>query len=304
MAAISNSKTWTKIYRTVASGSNTLKTFTRTLKNDLITAGFSHVMSCDSVSTSSSTDLWDSDSDIVHSTGNHSWIVLANNNMLSGLQICIDLRSSDAAQMRLYMSTTGYSGGSISAKPTASSEVEITNGATYWTASSTSYSRQYNMFYSSDGQCVRVFLAYDGTTEYGFLNIEKIQNAPSWVSYPIFSQITINTLTRASLSDAAGYGSCGINTSNVPLNISGIVVGSSAAIDLTILNSGDYGGAWPCIPVVLTSPKFSGIFGYLADMWHINQSASTFDYFPSTGEKTQVVFGDIVQGSDGSTVSW
>jgi hypothetical protein len=302
MATITNSKTWTKIYRSVPSGANTVKSFLRTLKNDLITAGFSHVASSDSVSTSTSTDLWDSDSDIVASTGDHSWIVLANNSISSGLQICIDLATSDPSSMRFYLSENSYSGGSVSSKPTAINEVEVTVGANYWTAQSTGYSRQYNMFYSSDGQCVRVFFSYAGTTAYGFLNIEKIQEAPSWVTFPVVAYVTLNSPTRGALNP---YGVCNLSGKRVPISYGGLVLFTGHVEDLPVLDSGDYNGNWVCNPVLVVSlGPVLGIFGFLADLWHGIDNLASFDYFPGDGSKAQVVMDDLIQGSDGSTVSW
>jgi hypothetical protein len=303
MATITNSKTWTKIYRSVPSGTNTVKTFLRTLKNDLITAGFSHVASSDSISISTSTDLWDSDSDIVASVGDHSWIVLANSSISSGLQICIDLGTSDLSRIRLYLSENAYSGGSVSSKPTATNEVEVTVGETYWTPQSTSYSRQYNMFYSSDGQCVRVFFGYVGANAYGIFNVERIQNAPSWVSFPVVAHVTITNPVRSSLYS---YGVCNFNGKRSPISYGGLVLSTYHIEDLAILNAGDYGSNWPCSPVIVLgySNAIQGIFGQLADLWHGVDDLASFDYFPGDGSKAQVVMDDLIQGSDGSTISW
>jgi hypothetical protein len=303
MAAISNTKTWTKIYRTVPGGTDTIKIFLRTLKNDLITAGFSHVASCDSVTTSTSVDLWDSDSDLVWAAAPsaHSWIVLQNNSMTSGFQVCIDLDGS-AGYIRMYIANSAYSGGSTTAKPTATNEVEVTTGATAWTPVSTSWSRQYNMFYSSDGQCVRIYLAYNGNVSYGLINIEKIQNAPTWVSLPVVANVTTSLTIRTSFPT---FGVCNFNGKKISVGFGGLVLATDI-LDLTIFGSGDYNTDWPCNVVYLVSNNTAvpGIFGTLADLWQGVYSLVDFDYFPGDGSKAQVVIGDLVQGSDGTTVSW
>ena len=164
MSEISNLKSWTKIYQNTPSDANSHKEILKLFKNSLITAGWSHISSSNFITTSSSVDLWSSYSDIVYSTGAHSWIVLGNDNLFSGFKMCIDLNFTTTYSIRVYIATSGYSGGSITEKPFATNEIEITNGATTWLYTTTGTSKQYNMIYSSDSQSFRTYLGYSNNT--------------------------------------------------------------------------------------------------------------------------------------------
>jgi hypothetical protein len=309
MAEISNSKTWTKIYRTFASGAGSDKTVIRTIKNDLITAGFSHVSSCDSAAVSSSTDLWDSDSDIVWSaTTNHSWIVLSHSGIVSGLQICIDLNYASNYITAWASMSSGFSNGTISSRPIASDEIKISEGTSCgWGTPGESYSRQYNLFYCTDS--VRIYTAHSSTSSYGFWHFDKIQNAPTWLTYPAvlkIGDVSLSALKRSSFVNSSGFSYCSVNGKQILVNFGSLCLASTAVQDLTSLNSGDYNSEWPTSKVIVVSNSISvpGIYGYLADMWQVVDDLADFDYFPGDGSKAQFVLQDIAQGSDGSTISW
>ena len=310
MAEITNSQSWTKIYRTVAAGASSLKTVLRTLKDDLITAGFTHVASCDASSTSTETDLWDSDSDLTWAAGSsaHSWIVLANSNIVSDLQICIDLNFASTISIKVLASmSSGFTGGSTTVRPTATDEIIISKDQSsyYWGASvnPASQSTQYNIFYCSDS--IRVYFAYGGTTAYGYWCFDKLLGAPTWIDYPIMLSVSTSAVTplaRVNLQTNFSY--LFFNDLVISVILGGIVVGTTTLQDLGNLDSGDYNSEWPTTEVFVCSSSLAGIFGYLTDMWHVVDNLSNFDYFPGDGSKDQVIFNDIAQGSDGSTVSW
>ena len=92
-----NIKTWSKTLVTTG-GEATAADSNRKMLFDLVgtllnSGGWSHVASCDSLVVSTSVNKWDSKTDLVWNTsGNaHSWIVIQNNVIATGLQICIDL---------------------------------------------------------------------------------------------------------------------------------------------------------------------------------------------------------------------
>jgi hypothetical protein len=310
MGAISNSKTWTKIYRTVAGGAGTAsyKTLMRTLKDDLKTAGFTHISSCDAASTSTSTDLWDADADLTWATAgtNHSWMVLAHSSIVSTLQICIDLNFSTGYNATILASvSSGFSGGNTANRPTAADEIVINVNDLYGAHATSANSKQYNMFYSSDGESIRIYTAYSGTTNYGYWGFDKIQNAPSWVTYPITLKVGTVITSSANLKGDFAYMYFPVQ-GRITVAYGAVVIGTSTIQDLASLDSGDYNTDWPASRlVVISNTSFvSGIFGYISDMWRVIDNLADFDYFPGNGSKAQVVISDIAQGSDASTVSW
>jgi hypothetical protein len=311
MAVLTNTKTWNKIYRSVVGGTDSIKTTLRTLKNDLITAGFSHVESCDGVSTSTSVDLWDSDSDLVWAIegSSHSWIVLSNETMESGLKICINLNNASQYNLSLYLAYSSFSGGTTTNRPIATEEIEVIANENWGVNQNTSLSKQYNLFYSSDGKIVRVHLAYSGTSAYGYWNFERIYNSPTWVTKPVIAHV-INAVTPTIRSNTAdyinGFGCLNYNGRKVLIAYGGIYMVLTNALDHASLNAGDYNGDWPCTEIFVISldPARMGILGSLSDLWYGIDNLSDFDTFPNDSSKTQVVIGDLIQGSDGSVVSW
>jgi len=82
------------------------------------------------------TDLWVDKDDLVWDTaGNaHSWMVLRNTAIATNFEICIDLSqaASDFDNLTfVYSHTAGFTGGTITARPTATDEF-VVGSATDW----------------------------------------------------------------------------------------------------------------------------------------------------------------------------
>ena len=118
-------KTWT-ITEYAGAISETLTTdFKKTMfavHTALKAAGFTVVLSCDSVSVSAS-DLWTDYTKLVWNTGNpHSWIVYGWG---ADYEVCIDLNTGSSSGLYVgarYSPSAGFTGGSTAARPTASDE--------------------------------------------------------------------------------------------------------------------------------------------------------------------------------------
>lgn len=94
-----------------------------------VSTPWEHVSSCDSVATSSSTNLWDSASDLVWAAEGvaHSWIVLrspdffGDSDPLYMLLVC-GPASTINSTLAVVFSRVGFTGGSTTARPTATDE--------------------------------------------------------------------------------------------------------------------------------------------------------------------------------------
>lgn len=137
------------------------------------------VSSSDSV-TADNTDRWVAPSNIVWSTGNHSWIVLQN---ADGMQICFDAPHavSSIEDMQRYCSpSVGFTAGTIGARPTASDEYNTNTGidANYWFANQigTPANNVWHMWHSTDGK-VTYMVGMKANKCHTFWALGEIQDA-------------------------------------------------------------------------------------------------------------------------------
>jgi hypothetical protein len=123
------------------------------------------VSSSDSV-TADASDNWTATTDLVWSTGNHSWIVLQQG--AGGGQLCIDLDYVITSSERAYFiwSAGGnFTGGTISARPTASDEISAHSSTGNYIAgnqSGTPNQNVYHVMHSTDGLVDRVIICSVG----------------------------------------------------------------------------------------------------------------------------------------------
>ena len=125
------------------------------------------------------TDRWLVPTDLTWNIGTRSWIVLENT---LGVQLCIDLNisSSSPQQATIFGSLTGvFSGGSISARPTAVDEFQCNTSPTinYWMGGDNTGSadKVIQGLHANDGTVDRIFIFNVGqcVSEWSF---EQIQN--------------------------------------------------------------------------------------------------------------------------------
>jgi hypothetical protein len=313
MTELTNSKTWTKT-RVTGSGASTLishKLLLVAIKDEFKNHGWSVISSSDSV-TSDSNDNWANDTDIVIAVAGsvHSWIVLQNNNIKTGFQICIDMSVVDASARKayFYMSpSVGFSSGTTTNRPTASDETQLNILTDYWITGTTGTSKSANVFTSSDHQCTHVFI-YSGAVICGFWIFDVPKNCPSWVDNKVIAMVNGGACTVAehdAITEA--YTTMKIDGTKVNVVLATVMIGATRALSYAGVSgaTGDYGGAWPSTPMWLLSVTASvpGIFGTIYDLWwsHIT-TVTTGDCFPSSGAKNQVVFGNMIQGNDGTAL--
>src|SRR3990167_6228546 len=102
-------------------------------------------------------DRWTADSHLLWGTGNHSWFVL---NLPTALgvggnapQLLFDTAYSSTLQINVLLSAgAGFTGGTISARPTATDEMSLQTNATNWCVSTGSMSVTRDVIQSTDGQ--------------------------------------------------------------------------------------------------------------------------------------------------------
>lgn len=314
MAEIANTKTWTKtrLVANLSSAANNNKLLFVKIKDEMKAHGWTVVGSSDATTANlTGTDLWVDQTDItVSATVAHSWIVLTNGSIATGFQICFafSITSTTAAKVRVVVSRVGFTGGSTTARPTATDEIICTLESDNWTANAATAEEHAHVFTSSDHQCTHVVLSSSASAVHGFWALDRPAVPPSWFTNPWvvimhgLDPLHSNWSTSADLwanvctPDGLGIG-CGLGS---------LMVGTTRALTSANLAgaSGDYGGNWPCTPawLVSSSPYMGGIVGRLFDLWWGHTSLADGDAFPADGSSTQVVIGNVIQGNDGTAL--
>lgn len=112
-------------------------------------------------------DRWSTVSDIVHATGAHSWIVLAQTGLGGTMpSICIDMVSATVGTGTIVVSpVAGFTGGTTTARPTATDEVVMVSNASMVAAVATpaTFQSVVHVMQDTTGQNTRVIVMSGGT---------------------------------------------------------------------------------------------------------------------------------------------
>ena len=249
------------------------------------------------------TDLLDIPSKIVQATGNHSWIVLRQ--PLQGLapnylQVCFDWKNFLSYSMDFIFSIgAGFTGGTISARPTATDEVVVFTNTTVLDSTAQSGSCGVNCIKSTDGKVTRMILSRDGVlSTRAFWMFDELKDVESY--WPSKSVLCIAPLTHIGVTgtsnvftDQTGQHSGRMSWASITgnqLTHSGVGIGT--------LQKPDFGGAWPTFPcgMFIDLGANKGKLGNFHDFWSVPYTVPTGRYFAahSGGDFEFVNIGGLV----------
>lgn len=283
----------------------------RAIKNALI--GFATLpwtvrYSCDSVTAGSAgdaVDRWDSDTDLVFATAPsaHSWIVLRQTGIASAFELLISMpvAAGTGTNITMELSATGFSGGSTTARPTASDSVSLFSGQAF-SASDVSY--RWNVWQSTDGQCTRIAIAYSSNFTF-LVVIDKPSNATAGWTNPYYGFANYNSsgvLVTSFVSAAAtGKMRSGSTTGNVTYMIEGIA--NNITVDTTIGNlANEIDSSWDMWPLSIASytTGVRGRHGNAVDLWMVSAVRANSDMIPGDGSNQFAVFKPFIFPWNGS----
>lgn len=273
-------------------------------------AAWSVLGSSDSVNFNmSGTDLWDVPAKIVHSTGNHSWIVLQQPLQGSApgyLQVCLDFPFTSSAPAACHVSfsiSAGYTGGSISARPTAIDEI-VVNTAEVVSTSGATGSCGVNCLKSTDGKVTRMIVTKDGALQpKAYWVFEELADIESyWTSKTV---VAVAPLSHAGLNSTSNlFNYQGGSNSGKMSWASSNTYALSSSNGPTTMNRPDYGGAWPVFPCGVFNDVGAsrGKLGNFADLWAVSYASPTGEYFAGSGggDFQYVNIGGLVFPWDGT----
>lgn len=315
-------KTWQfNVNQTIpalGTGTQDLQRAVRTVINSLLGfgSGAPTVLGSSDSSTAGldTVNRWTTDGALVwNSSGVHSWIVLKQTGIAANFQICFDLSASNAGSMAAYFSpSAGFTGGSTSARPTATDEVQFlgTGGSpTNYVSSAADMQRVWHVMMTSDGSVMRV-LAFTGNSVDSGWFIEKPPNSnPSW-TVPAVAYIS-------SMSGADGSLTYGVLNGSSGANFWG--AGPSGAMNFNFTTEGFGGqavgqnqatpngldGSYPFTNIGLWSVTsgMKGRHGTLVDLWFGSTTPATQDTYPNDASRQFVQVGDLIYPWNGTVMS-
>lgn len=243
--------------------------------------------------------------EIVGTTGAHSWIVIKFAN-IGGLSWLIDFSTANEYQAAMYVSLAGFTGGTTSTRPTATDE-QLVQANTAQTVTSAHQVKRLHLMHSTDGQQVRI-VNTEGGNIYGWFHAGVAADAITgwstnvWVSTRWQGSSATNAMHSASLWSSSSYGYAwhGSVAGAIYLSAEG-ANGASLMAGHTYPN--DISGEWPIIPIGIWSPTATmrGRHGRIPDLWFGSASANDGDTMPGDGSRAFAQFNDLIFPWNGST---
>lgn len=272
------------------------------------------VLSSDGASTAGAGDNWlnSGDANVHNSSGNRSWIVLRQAAIGggSGLEMLLHMTKNGGGASTIvecYISAAaGFTGGSLTARPTATDEAHTANGAGRhnWTDAQdlTVNPGRLHVQMSADGKATRWWF-YTQNYCPCFYTIEEPKNpSPSWTN-PWFAVACVDWYaatnfrpTYAYLNDINTNTAAYINSAKVQMYLTSEgFISSMAGQTQTYANDLD-SNAWPMFPIGIfcTVAAARGRHGELNDLWWGSTTRADGDHYPADLSRQFAQVGDLI----------
>jgi hypothetical protein len=325
-------KTWSdtnKLVNQLIAGSGTVLTDHRAVllavKESLI--GFTDfplaVEASSDSSAADATDRWDAIGKLVWAAGGaaHSWIQLSQ--AATGMELVIDCTPLDSGvqgpRLTIVMSpSAGFTGGSTTARPTATDEIVLLNGAQWLgtSAASPSFSAVVHAIQSDDGEAARV-LVHIANVPVFFMSLELAQDPlAGWTAPNVLGWCLGATSPSDSVLTYGKLYSVPIVRARVnDVSISGYLATESYAGEpagARVIVPGDVSELWPFYSMAVVSetapvrePRLTGVTPGERGIWDIWFMSATkgipADTFPDDGTTAFAQFGVVAMPWKAST---
>ena len=276
--------------------------------------------SSDSVTATGGTDKWVTADNLVwrdDDTANvFSWLVARQTGISTTFELLIaceeDSVANDGSEMGAWVSQVGFTGGTTTARPTASDERQLRDSTLsgWWGSGGdggSGLTYRWHAMQSTDGQCTRV-LIFVNDVNTGFWAFDKPANPVTLWTNPYVAVISgenntsSNQCSYAIFHDSAMMSGrfSGIDTT---IYLSGEGFGTNASGEnFTVTNQLDDSFFAGEMGLSSLSSTFTGRNGEMFDLWWGLTNADTGRYYPDTGTKSYVQVEDMIFPWDGSTL--
>lgn len=260
--------------------------------------------SCDSITVNTSGDEWLADGDLVGGAGAHSWIVLRQTGLAANFEVCFDLNSAGVQTATIAVSpSAGFTGGTTSARPTATDEIVLISTATF-TANAADVAIRWSVSQSSDGQSTRIWWAAAGAV-CGFMIFDKPGSPTSGWSNPSASWAMTGVPTAANLFGTNGRMRSGSTNGNVCALVEGYTTALAPADTVFGNIANEIDSAWPMYPlgIACTTSGIRGRHGNLIDAWAGSSAVGSGDTYPNDASNQFVQVGNLILPWNGGAVN-
>jgi hypothetical protein len=257
--------------------------------------------SCNSVTAGTAgdgVDRWTTSADLVWAAAGsaHSWYVFRQVAIATNFEALVSCEGAAGSGQLLTVvvsPSAGFTGGSTTARPTATDEIVLLAGLS-WTNISSDISCRLHVQSSTDGQCTRLWV-YQAGAVVAFWSFEKPQNpVASWTN-PSASAVLGNvSSTLANLNDVASYRGRGASSMAMYLTTE---YAGSARVASSMPGPNALSAAWPFLGSGLYSLTAAneGRHGNLFDLWWGLVAANEGDTYPDSGTTKQFAqVGDLI----------
>jgi len=304
-------KTWQLAHTTVAPLGNGTTDLKRGLRTGIVDAFLAFGSGTPTVAGSSdsstagmdATNRWTDDTKLVWANAGvaHSWIVLTFG---SNFHLCIDLSNSSVGSMTVVLSASaGFTGGSTTARPTATDEIVILNNAA-WVNVTSDVQRVWHVWMPTDSSGLRVIMYQTNGMESWWYVTKPINTSTGWTNPLVglvkFSSTLDGTATYGNLyttgAGITGKGPGGAFT----MGFTSEAISSAIGQLQTIVNGID--GGYPMMPIGLYSATVGSVgrHGSIQDLWWGSTFPNTGDFYPNDATRQFVQIGDLIYPWDGT----
>lgn len=241
-----------------------------------------------------------------YSAGTRSWIVFKNT--LSGLELLLEGSAASSTNENRYMRpfysvAAGFSGGSTTARPTASDEISFASTSTGdAVVASTVQPHVVHVMGSSDGSAVRVFVLSNGVATYSLI-VGTLGDALPGVLGNYWAGAQSGSTAFGIATWLATNGArLSYNSTAWTLALSTISIGTVAFSSSNAMTVPDVTGAWNIVPILIAGEFSSSttVFGRCIDLWFGATSRPHGSTYPEDGTNTFAQFGNLVVPWNGS----
>lgn len=245
-------------------------------------------------------DRWTTDTDLVWAAGAHSWIVLRQTGIATNYEICIDLNTGTDTSATIVVSpSAGFTGGSKTARPTATDEIVIVNTSQWGSVGN--FQHVLTQMQSSDGECTRNIIYYSNNCTC-FAVLDKPANPVTGWSAPSLSGWTAsNGTARATVAIwlKPSIGSEPVWGRHSGTNFRGTITcewGQSNNLSELITVANQISNEWEMLPIGFVSQTATrtGRHGSYYDLWLGQTAVTDADTYPADGTMQFVQVGDFI----------
>ena len=240
----------------------------------------------------------------------HCWIVLQNDAIATGFQMCVDLDDNGGGGNTIMAITiseaAGFTGGTLTNRPTAADEVVpfVVANSEQWTGALdlTVNPGQLHMQRSDDGEITRWWIYVNGTLQ-GFASIEKPADAvPGW-AIPWIAVVPIDRYASANYVPSYTYLNDGkdVCASRAKGSRTGHYLSSEGVISSMLGQLMTFGGDldsgnFPMFPIGIWCDEAParGRLGRLTDLWWGSTAANDGDHYPGDASRQFAQVGDLI----------